>query len=103
MHIYEYVNMPDVAANYEKLLDFITNFAHNWRIFMFDVLYIHHINCVVDKYEKFNIMTCYSDVSASYESLNDFFLTFLSIFMNFLTTIHVWSVATSPNFHRLCV
>ena len=88
MHIDEYVNMTDVAANYEKLLDFITNFAHNRRIFMFEVLYIHHINCVVYKYEKFNIMTCQNDVSASYETLHDF-LTFLSIFMNFLTTIHV--------------
>ena len=35
-----FVNMPDMTASYRMPLDFIGNFAHNWRILLFWVFYV---------------------------------------------------------------
>ena len=43
-----------------------------------------------------------SDVTANYVTLLDFFLS-IGYFHTLLTAIHVWSVVSTPNFHRLCV
>ena len=61
-------------------LRFFSNFAQNWWIFMFEVLYLHQtfINCVFDV----NITISYnklSDVTASYGTLLDF-IAFLRYF-----------------------
>ena len=41
-------------------------------------------------------------VTASYGTPFDF-IVFFRYFHIFLTIIHVWSIVSSPNFHRLCV
>ena len=33
--------MPDVTESYEMALDFIWDFAQNWRLFMSKVHYLH--------------------------------------------------------------
>ena len=55
--------MLDVTASYEMPLNFITffaNFAHNWRSFMPEVLYLHQAfaDCVYNQCIHFEMLTC---------------------------------------------
>ena len=43
-HIFKYIDIPDVTISYGIFLDFtafLGIFIHNWRAFVFEVLYHH--------------------------------------------------------------
>ena len=53
MHIFKYIDMPDVAASYGTPLDsiaFLGIFILNWRPYIFELLYLHQTftDCVTD-------------------------------------------------------
>ena len=82
------------------LLRFLCIFIHYWRVFMTKVLYLYQTftDCVSHQCWYVKML----DVTASYGTSFDFIAVF-RYFHTLLTTIHVWSIVSSPNFHRLYV
>ena len=75
-------------------------FIHNWRTFTFEVLYLHQtfISDVSDEFTHIKIFQ-YARCNFKLWSITWLFVNFNTL----LTTIHVWRVGYSPNFHWLCL
>ena len=78
----------------------LKNISQKWTAFVFDNSYLHQTftEYVSNQYTHFDILTSQMWPQVMEWLLN--LLRFFGYFHKWLLTIHVWSVVSSPNFHR---
>ena len=83
-----------------KLWNVLWFYCVFWPPFLSVLLYLHQTFIVCIFYQYWYVKM--SDVTASYGTLVEF-IEFFRCFHTLLTTIHAWSVVSSPKFHRFYV